>query len=350
MSVAAVAAQVRSALTGTSTSGVEAAIVEVEKLAPRERLELVLSNTWGELILARLPNDEIFGLLRVLSDARPPPPLRDRFYASFDFQGLCEACAEQLRVSSSKQTAINTRLCIRNLARNPVFRLRLSAAVSILASSLQDDEDASRVNLEVAAASAAALCNICCDNAFKMEAVRRGVVPPLLQNLNKTPTYAAAEDFVACIGVLTAGFPPGIEALFNSGEAPVLLACLYNSEHSALQVLAAEVLSDLCSCSKSFTAWLVGDTDLVQNHLGGLLSLDGDPDLLSTALNLCTRLAETDEFAAKIQKGTAVKALQTISELPAEPSALDAFDVDDVRRPPTKQEKARALLGKIFHF
>lgn len=350
MSVAAVAAQIQQALAedpqhGTSANAIQSAIGKIEKLAPRERLELVISNAWGELILARLPDDDVFALLRILCDVKPLPAVRERFYTSFDIQGLCEACAEQLRFSSNPSNGIGVRLCIRNLARYPLFRLRLSRAVPTLVSSIQDGSAASK---EIAPASAAALCNICCDNTFKMEAVRLGVVPSLLYHLSKSPTCTGAEDLVACIGVLTAGFPPGIESLFNSGEAPVLLACLCGNDHSALQVLAAEVLSDLCSSSKSFTAWLVSGTDLLQDHLARFLSLDGDPQLLSVALNLCERLAEADEFAAKVQKGDAVKALQRIAELP--PELPPDFEDPDERRPPTKQEKARAIMGKIFFF
>eukprot|EP00931_Biecheleriopsis_adriatica_P093664 TRINITY_DN67392_c0_g1_i1.p1 TRINITY_DN67392_c0_g1~~TRINITY_DN67392_c0_g1_i1.p1 ORF type:complete len:357 (-),score=42.82 TRINITY_DN67392_c0_g1_i1:38-1108(-) len=356
MSVAAVTAQVRSVLTsdvreGSSATGVHEAINEIEILAPRERLELVLSTTWGDLVLARLvrdPSNETFRLLRVLSDARPSPLQREQFYASFDCQGLCEICGEQLRASSTiEDKAITIRLCIRNLARNPVFRLRLSGSVSHLAASLNSDEIQSHVNLQIAAASAAALCNICCDNAFKAEAVRLGVVPSLLQSLKRAPMHSAAEDLVACLGVLTASYPPGMEALFQSNDAAVILACLCESSHPMLQVLAAEVVSDLCSCSKSFTAWLVHDTDLVQAHLGQLLDLDVDPQLLNASLKLCTRLAEDDGFGKKAQQGAAVKALQNIATLPQDP-VDGAWEAE--RRPPTKQEEARALLGKILYF
>jgi len=348
MSVAACAEQIRIVLTeGAAQVTVQEVIANIEKLSLGERLELVLSNAWGTLLLGRLPDDDIFRLLRVLGDARPPPTIRDQFYASFDCQGLCEACVEQLRVSSRGENAMDIRLCIRNLARNPTFRLRLSGAVSILASSLKDEEVRSKAHLERAGASAAALCNICCDNTFKMEAVRLGVVPSLLQNLEKSPTNTTAEDLVACLGVLTAGYPPGMEALFGSGKAPVLLACLCNSDHIPLQVLAIEVISDLCSCSKSFIGWLVDDTDLLKEHVGRFMSLDGDPELLSATLKLCNRLADNDAFAKNIQKGDAVQALQKIAELPREANDLNNLDE---RRPPTKQEEALALMGKILNF
>ena len=68
-----------------------------------------------------------------------------------------QACVEQLRVSSSAQHAIVIRRCIRNLARNPVFRLRCSGAVPLLASSLEDEVQGD-AKLEIAAASAAAAC------------------------------------------------------------------------------------------------------------------------------------------------------------------------------------------------
>ena len=127
-----------------------AVTASIAKLTPSERLDLVLSNSWGTLILPRLPDDDAFKLLHVLSDSRPPPPARERFFASFEIQGLCEACAEHLRVSSGTQNAINMRLCIRNFARYPVFRLRLSGAVPLLADSLLDREG----DVDLAAASA----------------------------------------------------------------------------------------------------------------------------------------------------------------------------------------------------
>lgn len=353
MAGAAVAAQLRHTLTGDVQEdmfavAVQAAIADIGKLTARERVELVLSTAWGELIFARISSNEAFRLLRVLCDAKPPLPVRQRFYESFDCQGLCEACVEQLRNSTSENYAIDIRHCVRNLARYPVFRLRLSAALPILADSMKDDGRDSRANLDVVAASAAALCNICCDNAVKAEAVRLGVVPSLLLNLKKSPSYAAAEDLVACVGVCTAGFTPGIEALFNSGEGAVLVACLCGDHPSALQALAAEVLLDLCGCSKSFTAWLVTNTDLLQAHLGRLLSLNGDPELLAVALKLCARLSEHREFAKKIQEGDAVNALQAIARMPGEASVED--DSDDERRPPTKQAEAMAILGKVLFF
>jgi len=260
---------------------------------------------------------------------------------------LCETCVEQLRASGSEENAITIQLCIRNLARNPVFRLRLSGAISLLASSIKDDGIQSKMHSEIAAASAAALCNICCDKAFKAEAVRLGVVPSLLHNLKRNPTQTATEDLVACLGVLTAGYPPGMEALFQSSDAAVIVAFLCESSHAALQVLAVEVISDLCSCSKSFTAWVVQDTDVVHNHLARLLDLDANPELLHASLQLCQRLVEDDLFCANAQKGNAVGALQKIAMLPQDP-VDEAFAYE--RRPPTKQEEARALLGKILHF
>lgn len=348
MSTAAIATQLQDALSDqargvASTDQVHTAVRNIEKLTPSEHLELVTSYPWGSLILARLPNEESFKLLRVLSDLRPPPAFRDRFYASFDCQGLCEACAEKLRVPSSNQNAVDLRLCIRNLARNPSFRLRLSSVVSIIASSLKDDG----IQLDIAAAGAAALCNVCCDNTLKMEAVSLDVVRSLLHNLKRSPTCTDAEDLLACVGVLTANCPPGMEALFNSGDAPVILACVCSSDHASLQVLALEVLLDLCSCSKSLTAWLVDDTELVPRHLGQCLSLDGDQQLLRVALRLCNRLLEHTTFSEKAQTGDVVKALCRIAELPPEAGNSDDFDG---RRPPTKQEEAKALLGKILHF
>jgi hypothetical protein len=323
--------------------GLVAATQRIPKLSPDERLELVISNTWGELIVSHLPDDDVFNLLHVLSDLRPPPPARDRFFSGFDIPGLCEACAEKLRAASSKPMSITMRLCIRNLARYPIFRLRLSGAVPVLAQSLLDRE----VDLDIAASSGAALCNLCCDNTLKVDVVRLGVVPALLSNLKRSPKMSAAEDLVACIGVLCAAYPPGVEALFNSGgDAGVLVECLC-SNHSALQILAAEILADVCSCSRGFTEWLVSGTELLGNHVGRLLSLDGDPQLLSAALNLCERLAAADAFAKEVQKGYTVKALQAIAELPADPRNDQDFDG---RRPPTKQEQARGLLGRILFF
>lgn len=347
MSTAAIASELRDALgeRASADGGLRTVIGRIERLTPGEHMELVTSQSWGDLILARLPNEDAFKLLRVLSDARPPPALRNGFFASFDCQGLCEACAEQLRAPSSNQDAVDIRLCIRNLARNPAFRLRLSSAVSIIASSLNDDG----MQLDIAAAGAAALCNICCDNTLKMEAVRLGTVRAALHHLKRSPTYTAAEDLLACVGVLTAGYPPGMEALFNSGDAPVILACLCSSDSASLQVLALELLSDLCSCSKSFTAWLVDDADLLPQHLGRCLSLDGNQQMLSAALQLCNRLSEHDTFAAKVQRGSTMQALCRIAELPPETEAGNGDPLGG-RRPPTNQEQAKALLGRILHF
>lgn len=345
MSAAAIASELRDALgERASVDAVRMVIGRIERLTPGEHMELVTSQSWADLLLARLPNEDAFRLLRVLSDARPPPALRDRFFASFDHQGLCEACAEQLRVCSNKQDAVDIRLCIRNLARNPAFRLRLSSAMPIIASSLNDDE----AQLDIAASSAAALCNICCDNTLKLEAVRLGTVRGALHHLKRSPTYSAAEDLLACVGVLTAGFTPGMEALFNTGDAPVILACMC-SDSASLQVLALELLSDVCSCSKSFTAWLVDDADLLPQHMGRCLSLDGNQQRLSVALQLCNRLSEHDTFATKVQQGGTMQALCRIAELPPEPEAGNDDPLRG-RRPPTNQEQAKALLGKILHF
>ncbi|CAK0844336.1 unnamed protein product [Prorocentrum cordatum] len=345
MSAAAVAIRIRSALSCSTPSSKDLAAVteSIPTLRPDERLQLVMSNTWGELIVAHLPDDNVFKLLHVLSDLRPPPPARDRFFSSFDMPGLCEACAEKLRVASSKPMSVTMRLCVRNLARYPVFRLRLSGAVPILAQSLLDRE----VDMDILASSAAALCNLCCDNTLKVDVVRLGVVPALLSNLKRSPKMSAAEDLVACLGVLIAGYPPGVEALFNTGgDAGILVECLCSS-HPALQTLAAEILADVCSCSRGFTTWLVSGTELLGSHLGRLLSLDGDPRLLGASLNLCERLAEAEEFAKEVQKGHAVQALQAIAELPADPRDPQEADA---RRPPTKQEQARGLLGRILFF
>eukprot|EP00928_Gymnodinium_smaydae_P012790 TRINITY_DN14665_c0_g2_i1.p1 TRINITY_DN14665_c0_g2~~TRINITY_DN14665_c0_g2_i1.p1 ORF type:complete len:357 (+),score=42.33 TRINITY_DN14665_c0_g2_i1:55-1125(+) len=356
MSVSAVSSQLRSVLATRDrehlpAGGIQSAVENVGKLGPRERFELVVGHPWGELILARLLHDDredVFRLLSLLTDVRPPPPARQNFYASFDCPGLCEACVAQLRDAGSGQHAVVVRNCIRNFARNPPFRLRCSSAVSLLAASLEDSSVQGTAKLEIAAANAAALCNICCDNAFKAEAVNLGVVQRLLHYLKLSPTFSVAEDLVACVGVLTANYPPGMESLFQSGDAGVIVACLFDRGSSSLQVLAAEVLGDICSCSKSFTSWLVNDSELLEAHMGHLLSISGDPQLLNAALKLCNRLAEADGFAKAVQKGSTVNALQAIAELPEERRAPD---VDwDERRPPTKQEEAKALLGKILFF
>jgi hypothetical protein len=83
--------------------------------------------------------------------------------------------------------------------------------------------------------------------------------------------------------------------------------------------------------------------------MGHLLSLDGDAQLQNVALKLCARLAECDAFANKAQKGTVVSALTKIAEVPQEPGIIDDENFDG-RRPPTKQEEARALLGKVLFF
>lgn len=323
---------------------------QAESLPNQGLVDLVIANSWGELIVARLQEPAVFNLLAVLSNARPPPPLRSSFYEKFETAGLCEACvaAFSIRCTHAEQIAIN--LCIRNLARSPPLRARLASSLPSLVYGLKiHSAERSEQNPELVASRAAALCNICCDNAFKAEAVSMGAVRALLQSLKDGPTHKAAEDMVACLGVLIAGFTPGLEDLFACGEAPILLGCLYCSEHPPLQVLAAEVLSDAASSSKMFTSWLVIETDLVEGHLGDLLDEGVDEQLVDAMLGLCKRLVSIDAFASKMQKGKGFQALQKIAQQESTETLSGFGPIGDYRKGVSRKDAAMSILASALH-
>jgi len=352
MAADALAERVRAALKGGTSEDLLALSKEVARLTNEESVRLVVSDSWGKLIAARLPDTRAFRLLLALSNARPPPALRSNFYGSLESVDLLAACATFLPSCRDPLLSVTIRQCFRNLARNPTFRAPLAGCLPTLVITLTTDgaSDQSAPNLEVAGASAAALCNICCDNAFKAEAVRLGAVRSLLYSMKQSPTQRDTEDMVACLGVLVAGFPPGLSALFESGEAPALLACLSCNEHPPLQILAAEVLSDVASSSKTFASWLVTETDMIEERLGRLLDVSVDPQLIDAMLRLCKHLMSVQAFASKIQKGTALKALQRLVENDST-ATLTGFESmgEDGRQGVARKDVAMSILSSVLN-
>jgi len=343
--------RVSSALRNGAADDIFAVRTEIASLPNDVVVDLVVANSWGELIAGRLPDAAVFSLLLALTDARPPPPLRSSFYEQFETAGLCEACAGALSGCHARPEDVTIHRCIRNLARSPSLRGRLAGSLPSLVSTLRTDgAEPVAPNLNLVAASAAALCNLCCDNAFKAEAVRLGAVPSLLQSLKRGPPHTAAEDMVACLGVLIAGFTPGLSELFACGEAPVLLGCLYCRVHPPLQILAADVLSDAASSSSMFTSWLVTETDFVAEHLGDLLDAGVDAKLVDATLGLCKRLVTVDAFARKIQGSKALRAMQSLAQ--SEPTEmLSGFGtLGDDRRGVSRRDLAMSILSSVFHF
>eukprot|EP00929_Paragymnodinium_shiwhaense_P003729 TRINITY_DN104353_c0_g1_i1.p1 TRINITY_DN104353_c0_g1~~TRINITY_DN104353_c0_g1_i1.p1 ORF type:complete len:358 (-),score=57.94 TRINITY_DN104353_c0_g1_i1:260-1333(-) len=355
MSVSTTAERIHAALKDGVPADIIEATKQVRALSQKERLQLCSGQAWGQPIAARLPNSPCkaatLGLLAALSELRLPPPLQKSFYDSFDNEELAAACKESLECIDEHENSISIRLCIRNLARSPSLRLKLSGCLPALVSSLrvEDTFEVSEKTLKVAGASAAALCNICCDNALKTEAVKLGAVRSVLNSLKAKPTYLDAEDMVACVGVLVAGFPPGVTEFFACGDAPLLLECLVCAAHPPLQILAVEVLADVASSSTMFTAWLVNQTDLLSVRLAGLLEPGVEQELVDSALRLCKRLVTADGFARKIQEGQAVQALQRIAQADttATMSGLEQLDPDG-RKGVKRKDIVMSILESVL--
>ena len=256
--------------------------------------------TWGAGFAAALQRSggqgAFWEALALLSDARALPPSERRaFYAQFDDAELLALLVEAVGTSKSN---LPVRHCARNLGRGPNLRPSLLAVVPALVRDLSSTEEG------VAAASAAALCNVACHAEAKEKAVECGAVRQLLGPL-RSPGLAedpeAAEDLVACLGVLTAGCKSGLGELFTAAAADgrletfePLFRRLEGESPPSLQCLVLEVLGDICASSPQFREWLVKDSPVVSQSLPRCLRSDTTP-LRKAALQLSAMLAEDRE-------------------------------------------------------
>jgi len=329
-----------------------------------------LESKWGELFevaiqsaAANEPNVEFaafqqvgghWRLLDLLSDVRQSDPsMREAYYAQFNVPDLLSALLSALRTDGQYgDLDVAAHRCARNLARSPVLRQQLASAVPTLVDNLEKDR--------LLQAAAAALCNIACHGDTKAQAVECGAVPRLVVQLRRADLSSeAAEDAVACLGVLTGNHEAGIAALFalahNDGVDStfgVLLACLQREDASALQCLAMEVVLGLCMASVKFKTWTVNESAMVKVELPRMLRSE-DATVRMSALQAAASLVGVSGFTSLFQSSGGVTALQSVleREVPGSGAGMMVRTPSDpfaVRREPTQRDLAQHLMSKVL--
>lgn len=293
---------------------------------------------------------ELWKLLACVSGAVPLPPQRQGFYAQFQHNGLLDVIVGDIVSWPDEDvgTAVDLRLCVRNLARFPPLRARLGDLVPTLVANLGGGR-------AVTQASAAALCNVTCDVTAKSKAVEHGAVTKLLAALEKAsrltePTDEYEEDLVACCGVLTGGHPPGIAQLFSadrgdgSAFAPIVRCLRPGSPR--LAAVSIDVITGVAAASPQFREWLSHGEESVTRTRLPLLLQSSSPAVREISLQLCGLLVATKGFSRAFQSVGGVQVLQTIVEETSE----DAPDSDAMTRrgAPTHGELARKVLNQLL--
>lgn len=288
-------------------------------------------------------------LLELLSDGKSlPPPQRSAFYAQFDEDGLFSLLLGALATRGPCELPV--RGCVRNLARSPDLRRPLVAAVPALVQGLSD--------ADLGPQSAAALCNVACHSDAKEAAVQQGAVRRLVVALREELEVEAAEDFVACLGVLTGGFESGLGALFDVAatdgrqETFAPLVKLLGSDAPGLRSLVIDVLGGVCAASPQFTEWLVTDSKVVSEELPNLLRAEEAPIRLA-ALEFSNLLVQVDRFRDIFQAAGGISAVQAILEEEPEAArfglmAPGARELGGPRRGPQPRDLAQHLISKVL--
>eukprot|EP00927_Polykrikos_kofoidii_P048868 TRINITY_DN43042_c0_g1_i1.p1 TRINITY_DN43042_c0_g1~~TRINITY_DN43042_c0_g1_i1.p1 ORF type:complete len:446 (+),score=63.52 TRINITY_DN43042_c0_g1_i1:63-1340(+) len=258
----------------------------------------------------------VWSLLAALTDARLPPPRSALFEAQFGDPEFLKLVMSALSVDQPVRLRIVGCQCTRNLARALGVRRGLLAAgaVEVLAAALlssasesvgEHKENAGAVSAMMAAAAAAALCNVACSPGGKETAVSAGCVPPLLAALRADIPPSDADDIAACLGVLTGNFDKGVLAVFACESGAVPLVEALRREDTTLQgtildvlggiaVLLSQPETDAGRCS----AHLANNSELVRRHLPRLV-VSPHRSVRGAALKLCMLLhTGSDSFGA----------------------------------------------------
>jgi len=235
--------------------------------------------------------------LAALTDIRPPP-LRDMATHFGDPELLSELVAG-LGGGQPDGARMLACMCCRNLGRVSKIRGMLERAIGPLVETLSDTGG------ELVGPAAAALCNVACTPAGKDQAVAEGAVPKLLAAIRTEEKPQAADDMVACIGVLTSGFSRGAEAVLASEEGVAPLLEALRTRHPALSSTILEVLGDLARAlgtSGQLAPALAADAKLATEDLPHLVA-SPEAEVRGGALKLVALLckytaSEADSSAA----------------------------------------------------
>jgi len=377
MATETLSAEIYSVVRGQGDSGAAALRVcqQLEELRDKQILsELIahgppeLETKWGECLAVAVQKaaahehnaefaafQQIGGhwhLLDLLSNVRQTDPsMRDAFYAQFNVPDLLSALLVAL--GTDGQLDIAAHHCTRNLARNPVLRQQLALAVPTLVDNLENDR--------LVQAAAAALCNVACHGEMKVHAVECGAVPRLVVQLRRAELSSeAAEDVMACMGVLTGNHEAGIAALFALAHSDgvdltfgPLLTCLQREDAFALQCLSLEVVLGLCTASVKFKTWTVNESALVRVELPRMLRSE-NASVRMSALKAAASLVGVSGFTLLFQSSGGVGALQSILQREASGSVTGLMvrnmssDPFVERREPTERDLAQHLMSKIL--
>mmetsp|Transcript_52794 Transcript_52794/g.123477 ORF Transcript_52794/g.123477 Transcript_52794/m.123477 type:complete len:418 (+) Transcript_52794:55-1308(+) len=227
--------------------------------------------------------ESLLNLLQTLTDFRPP--LRD-MDGRLDSRLLVPFLGRVVSHSAAQpKAAMWACRCIRNFGRSPDLRGPLSDTIPSLVAALSSEDK------DVVAASAAALCNVSCTETNKRAAIEGNAVPALLQALSQEQRPLAADDIVACIGVMTTGSKEGASAVKQDGLCALLDALAM--EHAVLATTTMSVLGGLAMALPSICTAIAENAMFLGRYLPQLLR-STSPDMREKALRLYLILSETD--------------------------------------------------------
>lgn len=289
-------------------------------------------------------------MLELLSDAKTLPiPQRQAFYAQFDDPQLFTLLLGTL--ASRGPFEQHVRGVIRNMARSPDLRKHVIPGVPTLVQNLSE--------AGIAQASAAALCNVACHSDAKETTIEAGAVRHLAVALRNDGLSAdMAEDFIACMGVLTGGCESGLAALFEvaavEGElvtfSPII--SLMGRDSPGLRCMVVDVLGGFCAASPQFKTWLVTKSACISDELPRMLKAD-DAQVRLSALEFACLMVDVEAFASTFSNAGGVGAVGAILESEPEAAGVGAMGSsrpagERTRQAPRQRDLAQFLMSKIL--